>query len=66
MFKDYPDILTVPQAAKALGIGVKSTYTLVREKKLGHIHIGRKIIIPKYCLEEFVKKAKTQFRDTVG
>ena len=58
MFKDYPDILTVPQAAKALGTGVKAIYTLVKERKLGHIRIGRKIIIPKACLEDFVKKAK--------
>ncbi len=58
MFKDYPDILTVPQVAEALGIGLKAVYTLVKEKKLGAIRVGRTIKVPKICLIEFVKSAR--------
>lgn len=62
MFNEYPEILTVPQVSKALGIGTRSAYTLIREKELGHIRIGRKILIPKVCLEDFIDSAKIQIR----
>ena len=58
MFKDYPDILTVPQVAQALGIGRKAAYALVKNKKLGHIRVGRTIKVPKFSLEEFIKTAR--------
>lgn len=58
MFKDYPDILTVPQVAKALGVGTTSAYQLVREKRIGFLRCGKKILIPKPCLEDFVLSAK--------
>lgn len=58
MFKDYPDILTVPQVAQALGIGLKAAYALVNDNKLGAIRLGRKIKVPKFSLEEFVKTAR--------
>lgn len=58
MFKEYPDILTVPQVARALDIGLKAAYSLVNEQKIGCIRIGRTIKVPKYCLEEFVKSAR--------
>lgn len=58
MFKEYPDILTIPQVAQALGIGRKAAYTLVNDKKLGHIRVGRTIKVPKFSLEEFIKTAR--------
>ena len=58
MFKEYPDILTVPQVAQALGIGHKAAYALVKDKKLGHIRVGRTIKVPKFSLEEFIKTAR--------
>lgn len=58
MFREYPDILTVPQVAQALGISSKAVYSLVNGKKLGAIRVGRIIKVPKFCLEEFVKTAR--------
>lgn len=58
LFKEYPDILTIPQVAQALGIGRKAAYTLVKDKKLGAIRVGRTIKVPKFSLEEFVKTAR--------
>lgn len=58
MFKDYPDILTPKEAAKALGISQTSIYKLVRQQALGYRRIGRKIIIPKLCLIDFVQSAR--------
>lgn len=62
MFKDYPDILTIPQVAKALGIGKKAAYALVNNKQLGAVRIGRTIKIPKFCLEEYIKTARNNVK----
>lgn len=58
MFREYPDILTVPQVAQALGIGKKAVYDLVNKKILGALRVGRTIKIPKFALEEYVKTAR--------
>lgn len=58
MFRDYPDILTPAQAAEALHIGRNSVYALLRSHQLGHRRIGRKYIIPKACLIDYVKSAR--------
>lgn len=58
MLEDYPEILSVPQVAEALNISLAAAYTLVNEHRLGCIRIGRKIKVPKYCLEEFINSAR--------
>lgn len=58
MFKDYPDILTVEQLSEALGIGINTAYKLIRKRVIGSKRIGRKIIIPKLCLIEYVHTAR--------
>lgn len=58
LFREYPDILTVPQVAQALGIGKKAVYDLVNKKILGALRVGRTIKIPKFSLEEYVKTAR--------
>ena len=58
MFREYPDVMTPAEAARALGIGKASVYRLIREKRLGCKRIGRKIIIPKPCLVEFIQAAR--------
>lgn len=58
MFREYPDILTIPQVAQALGICIKAAYGLVKQKRLGAIRIGRTIKVPKEQLVEFVKSAR--------
>ena len=62
MFKEYPDILTIPQVAKALGIGRKAAYALVNNNKLGAIRVGRTIKVPKFRLEEFIKTARNNVK----
>ena len=62
MFKDYPDILSIPQVAKALGIGRKAAYSLVNGNKLPALHIGRTIRVPKMMLEEYVKTARNNVK----
>ena len=41
MFREYPDVMTPAEAARALGIGKASVYRLIREKRLGCKRIGR-------------------------
>ena len=46
------------EAASALGISKGSVYKLLRSHQLGCRRIGRKIIIPKVCLVDFVQSAR--------
>lgn len=62
MFKEYPDILSIPQLAKALHIGTKAAYALVNNNKIGAIRVGRSIKIPKNSLEDFVKTARNNIK----
>ena len=58
MFKDYPDVLTVQQAAQALGICEASVYRLIHERTIGSRRIGRKYLVPKVCLIDYINSAR--------
>jgi excisionase family DNA binding protein len=48
LFCDYPDVVTVDDLCRMLGgIGRKSAYALLREKKIIGVKIGRTYRIPK-------------------
>lgn len=47
MFKDYPDVLTPGDLQEILRIGRNSTYKLLNENRIETIKIGKKYIIPK-------------------
>ena len=55
MFRNEPDVLTVPEAAKLLRIGKNQAYELVKNGSLGAIRLGKKIIIPKPALVDFCR-----------
>ena len=57
MFKEYPDILSPKQAAEALGICVNSVYQLIKAHTIGCKRVGRKILIPKICLINYVRSS---------
>ena len=54
MFKNEPDVLTVPDVVRLLKIGKNTVYELIREGKIGSIRNGKKIIVPQVCLVEFL------------
>ncbi len=58
MLNNYPDVLTVQQTAQALGVGEGSIYRMVRENILGCRRIGRKIIVPKVCVIDYLNSAR--------
>lgn len=57
MFKSYPDILTVQQLAEALCIGKNKAYELVNCHIIGSKRVGRKILVPKCCLIDYVESS---------
>lgn len=58
MFRNEPDVLTVPEAAKLLRIGKNQAYELIRNGRLGAIKLGKKIIVPKPSLVDFCRNEK--------
>ena len=47
-------LLGVREAALLLGIGRDSAYALVREGRLPSVRIGRRILVPRAALEQWV------------
>jgi len=45
--KDYPDLLDVKQVKEILQIGRDLVYQLINENKIANHRIGRKTLIPK-------------------
>lgn len=58
MLKDYPDVLTPRQVAEALGISENSAYRLIRQRVIGSKKVGRKILVPKVCVIDYLTSAR--------
>lgn len=54
MFDEYKDVMSVEEACEALQIGKNSLYKLLKEKTIRCIKVGRKYLIPKICLIDYV------------
>ena len=54
MFIDYPDIVTVEQITRMLGIGKSAAYALLQSDQIRHVRVGRKYIISKQAVIDFV------------
>ncbi len=52
--------VTVPEAAKMLGISRNFAYQLVREGKLPSIRFGKRILIPIAALEKMLENGGPQ------
>ena len=55
VLKEYPDILTVEEMSRALGVSTKTGYKLVRENKIECMKVGRSYRIPKAHLLSYVR-----------
>lgn len=53
-----PLVLTVPEAAKKLRIGLGRCYDLARCGRLRSIKIGKRILIPRAAIFEFLGMAE--------
>ncbi|MFT5726299.1 MAG: excisionase family DNA binding protein [Desulforhopalus sp.] len=57
-YHELPDLVTVPEAAKFLGVGRKVVYQLLEFGELKAIRQRSKILIDPCCLYEFRNKGK--------
>lgn len=48
--------LTPEEAAESMGLGLTNTYAVIREKKLGVVRRGRKIIVPVDEIRAFLRR----------
>jgi excisionase family DNA binding protein len=55
VLKGYPDILTVDEMSKALGVSSKTGYQLLRENKVEHLKVGRAYRVPKAHLLSYLR-----------
>lgn len=54
MFKDYPDIITIIDLQTMLHIGRNAAYKLLQNNSIVSIRVGKKYIIPKASVANFV------------
>ena len=50
MFDCYADVLDVKESAKAMNIGIKAMYRLLKEGTIKSFMIGNKYLVPKVFL----------------
>lgn len=58
IFADYPDVVSIEDLTKMLRIGKNKAYELVNANVIKSIKIGRKHIIPKFRVVEFLQNVK--------
>ena len=54
---DKPEVLSVTQAANVLGCSRATCYRWVREGRIPALHVGRRILIPRKALEDWLASA---------
>ena len=54
MFDTYPDVVSIEQVMSMLDIGRSSVYGLLKTCRLRHVRVGKKYIIPKQSVIDFV------------
>lgn len=55
MFNTYPDVVTVNELAEMLHIGKNKAYEIVNSGMIPDIRIGKKHLIPKSKVVEFLE-----------
>ena len=61
MFPDFPDIVTVAQLQKMLGVSRHLAYDLINDGSIRGIKIGNAFKIPKVSVIEYVMDEKWTF-----
>ena len=54
IFESYSDIVSVEDIMCMLGIGKSSVYSLLKSNQIKHVRVGRKYIIPKRSVIDFI------------
>lgn len=58
MFVEYPDVISIEDLTQMLRIGRNKAYELVNTNVIKSIKIGKKYIIPKFRVIEFLQNIK--------
>lgn len=58
MFEEYTDILTVNEVCSALRIGKNTLYDLLKNNIIKSKKVGKKYLIPKICLIDYVNSCR--------
>ena len=56
LFAEYPDVVGVEELAKMLSIGRARALTLLKEGKIETFRKGRKYLIPKILIKDYLLK----------
>ena len=56
MFDSFRDVLSVQEACNALPIGKNTLYNLLKSGIINSIRIGKKYLIPKIYLIDYINK----------
>jgi excisionase family DNA binding protein len=56
--------LTIPEAAKAVGVSERLIRSLLPE--IPHCHLGSRVVIPVSLLDEWLRKQAQEEQNTVG
>lgn len=59
-YEDLPDVLTIPQMAEFLQIGITKAYEMSHWRGFPAIRIGRTIRVPKKALLEWLEQQHRQ------
>ena len=57
MFKDYPDVVRIEELQEMLHIGRNAAYDIVKDGKIKTIRVGKRYIIPKASVINFLESA---------
>ncbi len=57
IFADYPDVVGIDELTKMLHIGRNKAYELVNSNTIQCVKVGRKHIIPKFRVIEFLENS---------
>lgn len=52
-------VVTVPEAARLLRIGRNTAYGLVRDGQLRAVRVGRRVLVPRKALGEWLRRASS-------
>lgn len=57
IFSEYPDVITIDDLQEMLHIGRNVAYSLLKEGKIKTIKVGKRYIIPKSSVIDFLNTA---------
>lgn len=58
MLNNYDDVMSVAELAQALCISRSMAYRLVNDSIVGSLRVGKKILIPKVCVADYLNSAR--------